>query len=628
LAFSFNANAQDESLLKSSTVPIQLLVKANAVVRYDHKKIDISSIKNLTVSTKRIVTVFNKEGIDDINAHLSYDSNITINKLEAIIYDKYGEKITKVRKSDFEDVSAVSNFSLYEDSRVKYLNYTPSSYPFTVEFHCETSTTNTAYLSSWHPLEGYYVSTENSKYEVVYDTSLETKTKEQHLEKYSILSKKSVGVLLYEVKNILAVNPEEYSIDFNDFSPFVKVALNKFHYEGYTGETNDWNTMGKWMYNELLKDRTVLNDETKTKIKLLVKNVEDPVERAKIVYRYMQSQTRYISVQEGIGGIQPEMASKVDDLKYGDCKGLTNYTKALMDAAGVKSHYTRVNASRSPTDVHEDFVTFIGQTNHVILNIPLENENIWLECTSQTSPFNYIANFTDDRDVFVLTPEGGKIIHTKVYETNDNLQSTNAIITISEDGSISADVIIKTHGYQYGLHEGIQNRSSRDQELHFKEYWDYINNISVENIKFTNDTDKIIFTENVSVSSANFGTKSGKRLLFQPNAFNRVTQIPTRYKKRTLDFEVERGYKDVDEFTITIDSNFDIEAMPNPVDISNKFGSYSFSIEKLSDSKLLYKRTQILNKGFYEKEEYKAFRAFKSAVVKHDKSKIVLISKT
>ncbi|MFT5849023.1 DUF3858 domain-containing protein, partial [Psychroserpens sp.] len=196
------------------------------------------------------------------------------------------------------------------------------------------------------------------------------------------------------------------------------------------------------------------------------------------------------------------------------------------------------------------------------------------------------------------------------------------------DGSISADVIIKTHGYQYGLHEGIQNRSSRDQELHFKEYWDYINNISVENIKFTNDTDKIIFTENVSVSSANFGTKSGKRLLFQPNAFNRVTQIPTRYKKRTLDFEVERGYKDVDEFTITIDSNFDIEAMPNPVDISNKFGSYSFSIEKLSDSKLLYKRTQILNKGFYEKEEYKAFRAFKSAVVKHDKSKIVLISKT
>jgi hypothetical protein len=46
-----------------------------------------------------------------------------------------------------------------------------------------------------------------------------------------------------------------------------------------------------------------------------------------------------------------------------------------------------------------------------VKNAQLAVDNIWLECTSQITPFNYIANFTDDRDVFGLTHEGGKIIH-------------------------------------------------------------------------------------------------------------------------------------------------------------------------------------------------------------------------
>jgi len=469
LSLSTLSIAQDASLLEVSTIPFKLRIKSNAVVRFSHQKIDISSVKNLNESNRRIITVLNQEGINDVKAYLNYDSNITIKKLEATIYDELGNKIKKIRKSDFVDVSAVSDFSLYEDSRVKYLKYTPISYPFTVDFISETSTSNTAYIPLWYPLEGYYISTEYSKYEVIYNSSLEIKTKEKNLEKYSISKIDYDGGLVFEAQNLLSIKPESYSPNFRDFSPSVKVALKEFYYEGYLGQTNDWDSLGKWMYDELLIDRTVLSEESKSKIKQLVEGIEDPIEKAKIVYNYVQNHTRYISVQEGIGGIQPEFASNVDALKYGDCKGLTNYTKALMDAAGVKSHYTRVNASRTPTDVDRDFVTFVGQTNHVILNIPNENNDIWLECTSQTNPFGYTAGFTDDRDVFVLTPDGGKIVHTTVYPTEDNLQSTKAIINLANDGSISGDVTIKTYGYQYGLHEGVQNQPLRDQKLHLKE---------------------------------------------------------------------------------------------------------------------------------------------------------------
>ncbi|MDP4989490.1 MAG: DUF3857 domain-containing protein, partial [Polaribacter sp.] len=109
----------------------------------------------------------------------------------------------------------------------------------------------------------------------------------------------------------------------------------------------------------------------------------------------MQQKTRYISVQIGIGGWEPIAANLVDDVGYGDCKGLTNYTKALLDVADVTAYYTVVYAD-DRIDVDKDFSSLQG--NHVILNIPNNGKDVWLECTSQTMPFGFLGDFTDDRD--------------------------------------------------------------------------------------------------------------------------------------------------------------------------------------------------------------------------------------
>src|SRR5690606_16810927 len=98
----------------------------------------------------------------------------------------------------------------------------------------------------------------------------------------------------------------------------------------------------------------------------------------------------------------------------GDCKGLTNYTLALLKAVGVESHYAVVEAGRAKIDLEEDFPT-LAQGNHVILAIPHKGGYHWLDCTSQYLPFGYIGDFTDDRKAFVVTPEGGEIVGTTAY---------------------------------------------------------------------------------------------------------------------------------------------------------------------------------------------------------------------
>lgn len=613
--------AQEAHLYEASTVPFELRIKSNAVVRYNQVYIKVNAYDNLTYRNTRIVTVFNEVGISDQGTVEMYNKNRQIKSLEARIYDADGKEIKKFRKNDFEDVSAVSGGTLYSDNRIKYLNYTPTKYPYTIKYEVEMQYKSTAFLPSWRPIEGFYVSTENSEYEIVNESDTQVKIKTKNFDNYEI---QKLGEFHYSAKNLKSIKPEDYSPSFRNIAPELRAALVDFDMEGVRGINTNWKQFGKWIHDELITGTETLPETVKSEIKRLTENASSDLEKAKIVYQYMQDKTRYISVQVGIGGWKPMLANDVERLSYGDCKGLSNYTKALLNEVGVEAYYAVIYGGRDLVSFDKEFSATEG--NHAVLYLPMEDQNVWLECTSQSNPFGYIANFTDDRDALLITPEGGKIVHTTVYPVETNIQNTKAVLSLLVNGDMTGEVEIRSYGFQYALHEGIQDKPSRDQTLYFKNYWDYLNNLSVEQIQFNNDKDSVVFTENVKLSTEGYATKTGNRLLFQPNAFNRYTQIPTRYKNRTLDFEIERGFTDTDEYIINIDPTFEIEAMPNAIEISNKFGSYSFSIEKVSDSQLLYKRTHILNKGYYPKEEYTDFRSFMSEIVKHDKSKIVLIN--
>lgn len=629
LVFPIFCVAQEEKLLTSHTISPALIANANAVIRWDDSYIEVKSSNKMVHINKRIVTVFNSSGNSKVDAYLGYDNGVSIKKMEARIYNADGKEIKKIRKNDFEDVSAVDGGTLYSDSRVKYLRYTPVDYPYTVLFETEVEYSSTAYIKRWRPIEGFYTSTENSRYVFRYEPSNEVNKYEKNFEAYGVINQSKEGEIHYEANNLEAIVHEAYSPSLNDFTPYAMLNLKNFSYEGYVGNANDWASLGKWMHEQLLVGRTEVSEKTKSDIKSLVADLEDPMERAKVVYQYVQKNTRYISVQEGVGGIQPIDALKVDAVKYGDCKGLSNYTKALLDLVGVESYYTRVYASPDNlVNINKDFVSFLGQSNHVILNLPYEGKNIWLECTSQTSPFGYSANFTDDRDVFVIRPEGGEIVRTKVYTADENLLDTKAHIVLTEDGDIEAKINLYSHGTQYGYHEGIQNRAVKDQTLYYKHYWSHIHNVDVISMDYINDKDTVMFTENIKLTAKKYASKTGDRLLMSPNFFNVLSDVPTRYRDRKLPFEIERGFQDKDEYDITIPENFEVEALQKETLIENKFGKYSYSISENDDNTLTFKRTYILNKGAYPKEDYNNFRDFLVEIAKQDQSRIILIKKS
>lgn len=622
LLLVFNVFSQ-ENIYSSLTIPEELVKNANAVVRLNMQNVLIESQRKMMLKSKRIITVLNEEGNSFVGAISGYDKYNKIKKIEAIIYDAHGEEIKKIKKKDFVDYSAVDGGTLYSDSRMLFMSYVPTKYPYTVEFVCEMETPNTAGIPSWQPIEGYFLSIEKNSYSVSDFTDLGLRVKEINLKEFDVKKTGSANQLDYVISNMSAVKPEAMSPGLSKFAPRVLLAVDKFHFYGVDGQASNWLEFGNWIHDKLLNGRGELTDITKDKILDLTNNIENPIEKAKIVYQYVQDNTRYISVQVGIGGVQPISAMEVDKLKYGDCKGLTNYTQALLKVVGVESYYTVVEAGRYISDFYEDFAS-LEQGNHIILCIPTGDKYVWLDCTSQKHPFGFIGDFTDDRNVLVVKSGGSEIVKTCKYSNKTNHKTTKSEISLFTNGSIQANIGIKTQGIKYDNRFFIKDQSDRDINEFYKETWGYVNNLEINDYKFRNDKKSVEFFEDLKVEATNYATKIGDRLMFKPNCFDRNSFVPDRYRNRKLSMEIQRGYLDEDIFEISIPKGYLVEASPNKKEIVNKFGEYviDFSIE---NNKITYQRKLLIRKGNYSKEDYNLYREFRRNVSKLDNSKIVLI---
>ncbi|PPK97056.1 uncharacterized protein DUF3858 [Nonlabens xylanidelens] len=621
LSISHTLKAQDIEYQSSQNIPAELLKNANAVIRKNNISIVIKDFDDVEVTTDRVVTVLNKKGLSDINAAESYDEDTKVDEIEATIYDAVGNKVVRIKEKDFKDVSAVSNGTLYSDNRVKYLDYTPRDYPFTIHFTSTVEYSTTAFLPSWVPLEYFYVSTQSSNYQVINNSGIEVKFKESHLDDYAITKN---GNLNYTATNLTALVPQAYSPGFDTYGPIVKIAMKEFNMKGVAGVNNDWKDFGKWMNDELLSDVGELPKEVIDEVKTLTKDAKSQREKAKIVYEFMQERSRYISVQVGIGGWKPIDAMSVHNVAYGDCKGLSNYTKALLNEVGIESHHAIIYGDSNIRSVDKSFSSTQG--NHMILYVPqLDDEkNIWLECTSKTNPFGYIAGWTDDRDALVVSDAGGEILHTTVYETKGNLQKSKAQVKLKADGSLTATIKQEVNGYQYFFKDKLDNYSNKEVISYYNNYWNHLNGISIIDHKFINNKDAVVYSEELELNVNKYSSKAGDLILFQPVVFNRNTNVPKKVQDRKLGFEIDRGYIDKDHYIIEIPMEYQIDVLPKIIDIENKFGKYSLKVELTKDGIVQVKRELKMNKGKFSAADYEAYRSFRKKISKADQSKGVI----
>lgn len=620
------ANAKDEPLYTVSAIPENMKTGMYAVIREQELRFEINSEKNATTYGHVVITILNSNAISYAKKILIYDKFNVVKSFKGVAYDAQGNVIKKLKSSEIYDQSVYDGFTLYSDNRLKKADLSQGSYPYTVEFEYEIEHKALLYAPDFELYEDDEISIQKSKYVLVYPSALKPRHRLFKIQEPKITSYNNKEGLEWNFENIIPEKFEKLSPDFDRLIPNIAVAPNAFEFDKYAGSMDSWDNFAKWILL-LNKDRNILPEETKKYVRELTKDAKTTKEKVLILYHYLQSKTRYVGIQLGIGGYQPFEAAVVDKTGYGDCKALSNYMITLLKEAGVKANYTLIRAGENEPAIDINFPS--SQFNHVVVAVPNNADTIWLECTSQTNPFGYMGDFTGDRYALMITDDGGKIVKTPTYTALDNIQSRTANVFVELSGDAKAKIRTLYRGLQYENNNlnFILNHQYDDQKKWIQKNVK-IPAFDVASFKMVDNKgiipSAIVDTE---LLLKRFATVSGKRLFLTPNLMNKSTYMPEKLESRKTNIVLRKPFTDLDTIHYHLPEGIYPEFLPEATKVNSRFGEYEAGYT-LDQGKLIYIRKLKMNKGEFPAESYKEFSDFFKNINKSDNTKIVFMSKT
>jgi hypothetical protein len=551
-----------------------------------------------------------------------YDNDSKVVRLQGRVYDASGRETMRFRSSDIIDMSAVPSGTIYSDDRVKYIQPASIQYPYTVDYEFERSSKQLMQYPRWRAVDDFNTSVESVSLLILAAKGLTPRVlpvNDTNPQAWHYIDGDSFPV--WKRQHFPAITDQPLGASLGQLVPMVYIAPARIIIPGQDTLPASWNAYGRWV-NWLNQDRGVLPEAVTDKVRQLITGLPDTLARLKTIYRYFQENTRYISVQIGIGGYQPASALFVAKNGYGDCKALANYMKALLDCAGIRSHYTLVRAGKQAIPIKTEFPGL--QFNHAILCVPMQKDTIWLECTSQSIPFGFLGSFTDNRDVLLITPQGGVLAHTPAYPKTTNRMNRTAIIDIDSAGNARIALTTKVTGLQYELLEDRLHETVEEQKKSVREEI-ALPTVNITQLRYRQEDGAVpTITGSLEMTIPAYATLTGNRMFIPLNTFNRVRPLPPLEEVRVGPVYPGISFIDADSIVIRIPAGFAPESLAAPASFNTTFGSYDAEVTR-NNNEMLYVRTFANEGGEFPPEKYEAYHAFIKQISKADKSKVVLL---
>lgn len=612
-----------------NTIPDSLLKNSNVVERMYHISIEIKNPGKAKITTKYAYTVLNEDGNRVASYSSYYNKFQSVGSIKGTLYDANGKEVKQVRKKDIMDLSGNDEDNLMylmSDTRYKVHRFYTTTYPYTVEYEDEREIDGIFHLPDWRPVRGSFMAVENSRLSVTTPTDYTIRYKQYNYDAMPIITNQGdKKTYTWEIKNVPAKKSEAYGPTWDEINPTVLLAPSDFEIEGFKGSMDSWKNFGLFI-KTLNEGRDVLPDVIKQKVHTITDGVTSVEEKVNLLYKFMQQNTRYISIQLGIGGWRPFDANYVINKKYGDCKALSNYMVALLKEAGIKANYVLIRGGDNEEDIVADFPS--NQFNHAIACVPLKNDTIWLECTSQTVAPGYMGEFTGNRKALVITEDGGVLVNTPRYEKEQNLLDRKVHAIVDVDGHLTAKVVTRFTGIQQDNLHGIINNSSKEEQLKFLKRAISLPTYDVEAFKYTEGKNKLVpeIEEALQLKASNYATVSGKRLFVIPNMFSQNGRRFTSTEERKYPIKFTSAWIDIDTVNIQIPLGYIVESKPAAQNIINRFGKYQTDYI-IKEGLLQYTRLHECNYATFPASDYKELSAFYEAIYKADRGRIVLVKK-
>ena len=553
----------------AATIPQALREDAHSVVREDQINFEVSAIDEATYSEHEVITVLDEEGSDALIFGQSTSSFYKLQDAEIRVYDANGKFINRYKMKELHVFS--SGEGLVADGKDYEFRVTAPSYPLTVVYDYEIRMKGTINYPTFE-IQKPNQSIEHSTYTATVPDNLDLRFKAVNIDVApSVTAKDKNRIYQWGVKSRPAFAKEEGAAGDQSNLPQVLLAPNKFSMDGNEGDLTSWKNFGSWYYN-LCQGAMNLPDAAKSRLRQMVAGAHTEKDKMRIIYKYLQANFRYVSIQLGIGGFKPFDAAFVDQKKYGDCKALSNYMKACLDAIGVVSYYAVINAEYNSAPVDPSFPH--NGFNHVILCVPGDPDTTWLECTSTFSDFGVLGGFTENRNALLIKPEGGVLVPTPRSKPVENTFTCLTKVQLHDDGSGESKSDIKTSGEcKDQLIHFLVNEKKDDQEKYLVSYLGFLQPDDFALIRQPSpdsaETEFKLEIEKIPEFTA------GSKMFLSPRIYKIWKEKLPSDESRTQAYYFEYPFLKTDTTEYQLPDGYTIENLPKPRNKKFEYGSFT-----------------------------------------------------
>lgn len=561
---------------------------------------------------------------DDLaDVTIDYNAEDELDILEAVILDPNGKTIRSVGKKEITTRHDISRGTFFANSMVREFTLKWNSYPYWIRYRYQIATRKFMYACNWVPLSSFGIP-KSSLLRVDYPgTSRVRILSTMGMKGDSALSKGRI-IRTWKYSESVALKSEVMSAPLIDRLPRVIVAPGNFVY-GIPGTLDSWSGFGAWQA-QLNTGVADLPRIEVMRVQHEKEKLQDKLELIRSLYHYLQDNTRYISISLGEGGYKSYPASYVTANKYGDCKALTTYMQAQLEAAGIPSYGALVFGDANPP---EFFRQVPGpQFNHVVLCVPLGKDTVWLENTANYLPTGYLGTFTQNRDVLVVNGTGSRLSRTPALTARQVLCRRSYDFEIDEEGAARVAANWELRGDDFEMIRALHRNQTEEEfkgaiEQKLPGVGYHLRAASLESL----DRDSPVITVKLSLEIENIYRVLGRTKVLKAPTI-RLPEFESTAARTT---GVVLPYPICEEhllrFTLPAGETGQI-SLPKNIDLRSDFGEYHAKFQK-EGQVLQVEHSLLLHSGTIPLGRYPAFYQFiRSILESGQRNPITITSKS
>jgi hypothetical protein len=345
-------------------------------------------------------------------------------------------------------------------------------------------------------------------------------------------------------------------------------------------------------YRGLIKDIKTDNNTINAKAKELTAGLTNDMDKIKAIFYYVQDNVRYIAFENGIAGFKPESADEVLRKKYGDCKGMANLTKSLLNALGYDARLCWLGTNH----IAYDYSTpSMAVDNHMICALNDKGKTIYLDATETYIGINEYAERIQGRQV--LIENGDKYILAKipVVDGAQNYDHETSKFTINGT-SLSGTVSHLWKGEdKESVLSGINNiKKEKSNDAMVRYLSNHNNDYEIEDLVLSStDNRDIDLSAKYKVNFKNAVSVFSKAYYIDLDPEKELTGAAINKGERKHEYWFDYKTNISKDAELTIPANYKVAAIPAPLNIINQ--DYEFHVAYTAlPGKLIYKKTLLI----------------------------------